>query len=48
MIWLTAYAHLADRIRHGLKRRVVARVVNGGTGTVFVGLAARLALAGRP
>ena len=47
MIWLTSYAYLADRIRQGLKRRAVARVVNGGTGTVFVGLAARLALASR-
>lgn len=47
MIWLTSYAYLADRIRHGLRRRSVARAVNGSTGTVLVGLAARLALAGR-
>ena len=47
MIWLGGYAYLADRARRGLARRAVARAVNGGTGTVFVGLAARLALASR-
>ena len=47
LLWLGSYAYLADRLRRGLAHRAVARAVNGGTGTVFVGLAARLALAGR-
>ena len=47
LVWLTSYAYLADRMRRGLARRSVARAVNGGSGTVFVGLAARLAFASR-
>ena len=43
--WLTAYAHLAARLSHALRRRRSARAVNGTVGTVLLALGARLGLA---
>ena len=41
--WLTAYAHLAARLSHTLKRRRSSQAVNGTVGVVLVALGARLA-----
>jgi threonine/homoserine/homoserine lactone efflux protein len=43
--WLSAYAHLADRLSRALERRRSSRAVNGTVGTVLVALGGRLALA---
>jgi threonine/homoserine/homoserine lactone efflux protein len=45
--WLTAYAHLAARLRRTLARPRCARVLNTTAGVVFAGLGARLALVHR-
>jgi threonine/homoserine/homoserine lactone efflux protein len=45
--WLSAYAHLAARLRGALARPRYARALNTTAGVVFAGLGARLALAHR-
>lgn len=46
VIWLTAYAAIASRLGHVLQRNRVKRTVEGTTGFVLVGFAARLATEG--
>jgi threonine/homoserine/homoserine lactone efflux protein len=45
--WLTAYAHLAGRLRAVLARPAASRALNGSVGAVLVAVGARLALAHR-
>ena len=48
VVWLTSYALLAARGRDVLSRPAVKRTLDRATGTVLIGLGARLALERRP
>lgn len=48
VLWFLAVTWLAGRLGGALRRRSIRRALDGVTGTVFVGFAARLALRQRP
>jgi threonine/homoserine/homoserine lactone efflux protein len=45
--WLTVYALVASRVRHGLTRPAVSRAINAILGAAFVAVGGRLALTSR-